>query len=38
MAILPIFVKAYWSLAFMGLCYFCALGLLTIPVVQKKYC
>jgi hypothetical protein len=37
MALLPIFMKAYWSLMFMGLAYFICLGLLTFPEIQKKY-
>jgi abhydrolase domain-containing protein 12 len=37
MELLPIFKRAYFSLGFLGLLYFTALGLLTFPLVQNKY-
>jgi len=37
MELLPIFKRAYFSLAFLGLLYFTTLWLLTFPLVQNKY-
>ncbi|KAF8253806.1 alpha/beta-hydrolase [Wilcoxina mikolae CBS 423.85] len=36
MAFIPIFMKAYYSLTFLGLFYFISLGLLTFPVIQNN--
>ena len=36
MALLPLLMKAYYPLAFLGFCYFIGLGLLTFPAIQNK--